>query len=68
MTDKTLKLLEPYTPKRFKDDAMISSAKNDSGLLTCGVNSQIPLKATLEEKRESLASIHIIEVDPSQFN
>ena len=55
MTDKTLRLHD-NTPKLKGYD----EARNDSGLLTCGVNSQIPLKATLEDKKESKASLHVI--------
>ena len=40
------------------------STKNDSGNITYGVNSQIPLKATLEDKDKN-DSIHRIEVDPN---
>ena len=61
MTDKTLHLRDDTSKLKVYDEA-----KNDSGLLTCGVNSQIPLKATLEDKKESRASLHVIEVDPGR--
>ena len=49
VTDKNLRSFDTEVKK--KEDT-IGSTKNDSGNITCGVNSQIPLKATYEDTRD----------------